>query len=121
MYPEQPQIVIADEEHSDPQGGKSLQNENGSGFLVLAFDELDGIEDEGLGSGDRRSETQNFTAHSHRGPDGVSLLDANIELVAKVRMRIIGLLISRGKIFRQILEKSAQLHHLRFTFSRPGV
>jgi hypothetical protein len=82
LYPEQPQIVIADEEHSDPQGGKSLQNENGSGFLVLSLDELDGIEDEGLGSGDGRSKTQNFTAHSHGGPDSVGLLDANIELVA---------------------------------------
>lgn len=56
MYPEKPEIMIADKEQCDPQCGEGLEDEDGRGLLVFLFDQCDRVEDESLDAVDRGAE-----------------------------------------------------------------
>lgn len=65
--------MVADEEDGDPEGGEGLEDEDGGGFLVLAVDELESVEDECLDAVDGGAESQDLPGDGHGGPEGISL------------------------------------------------
>jgi hypothetical protein len=56
VYPEKPEIMVADKEQCDPQCGECLKDEDGRGFLVFLFDQCDSVEDESFDAVDGGTE-----------------------------------------------------------------
>lgn len=80
--------MIAHEEYADPECGQGLEDEDGCGFLVLALDELQGVDNKGLHAVDGWSETEDLPGYGHRRPHGIGLADGGGELVVEMGLRI---------------------------------
>lgn len=120
-YAEQPQVVVTHKENCDPERGKSLEDEDGSRFLLLALHQLQAVHNKGLHAVDGRSETKNLPGDCHGRPHSVSLADGAGEVVVEMGLGVDPQLVGRSQVLGKVLDETAELDGEEGTFSRQGV